>query len=198
MNWKLIPVIWRCRTIIPEVVSGERSQRNLSQTVGPSSISKGQKAMERDEFDDNSTAIVVDYREEGRRHKQFQHLRISDLAFDDVLDRLRNAIREENVAVLHEVDAPAILGKSNYRIGPARQILFFHPRLMARLLREDTAALLEAPLKFSVIAGGSQVFVRWQDPAPSFARYKSEALTELGIELSTVCKRIVDVALGKQ
>jgi uncharacterized protein (DUF302 family) len=151
--------------------------------------------MERNEMTEKAT-IVVDYREEGRQHDSFQHLRIVDLSFDDVLARLRKAIQNEDIMVLHEVDAQAILGKSNYKIGPARQILFFHPRIMARLLHGDTSALLEAPLKFSVIGSGDKVFVRWQDPAPNFARYGSETLTELGNELSAVCKRIADAALG--
>ena len=140
--------------------------------------------------------IVVDYREEGRRHEAFQHLRTTKLAYEDVLNRLRHEIQAEDIMVLHEVDAQAILSRSNYKIGPARQILFFHPRLMARLLKADTSALLEAPLKFSVIGDGDQVFVRWQDPAPGFARYGSEALTRLGVELSATCQRIADKALG--
>jgi len=154
--------------------------------------------MERNESNESANVIVVDYREEGRLQHSFQHLRITDLAFDDVLVRLRNAIQDENIMVLHEVDAQAILGNSNYKIGPARQILFFHLRLMARLLHGDTAALLEAPLKFSVIGSGDRVFVRWQDPEPSFARYGSESLAELGSELSMVCKRIAYAALGKE
>src|ERR1700742_4991270 len=151
--------------------------------------------MERNESNESANVIVVDYREEGRLQHSFQHLRITDLAFDDVLVRLRNAIQDENIMVLHEVDAQAILSRSNYKIGPARQILFFHLRLMARLLKGDTSALLEAPLRFSVIGDGDQVFVRWQDPAPNFARYGSEALTRLGVELSATCRRIADKAL---
>jgi uncharacterized protein (DUF302 family) len=114
----------------------------------------------------DSGRIVVSYREEGRVHERFQHLRVTDLVFDEMLKRLRSAIEREDIMVLHEVDAQAILNRSNYAIGPARQILFFHPRLMARLLQGDTSALLEAPLKFSVIQGEDKVFVRWQDPAP--------------------------------
>ncbi len=145
---------------------------------------------------DESATIIVHYRDEGRVHAPFQHLRVTELAFEDVLKRLRSAIEGEDIMVLHEVDAQAILKRSNYAIGPARQILFFHPRLMARLLQGDTSALLEAPLKFSVIESGNKVFVRWQDPAPSFARYESPELAALGSELAGVCQRIADEALG--
>jgi uncharacterized protein (DUF302 family) len=141
--------------------------------------------------------IVVDYREAGSVHEPFQHLRKTDLAFDDVLERLRAAIKAEDIMVLHEVDAQAILARSAYRIGPARQILFFHPRLMARLLAADTAALLEAPLKFAVVAGADGVSVRWQDPRLNYARYANPELATLGQEFSEVCKRIADAALGR-
>jgi uncharacterized protein (DUF302 family) len=140
--------------------------------------------------------ISVDYREEGRRHEDFQHLRMTNLDNDTVLARLRSAIMAEDIMVLAEVDAQSILGRSGYAIGPTRQILFFHPRLMARLLAADTSALLEAPLKFSVVAGDAGVAVRWQDPRPGYDRYGNAALTELGAELAKLCERIADAALA--
>jgi uncharacterized protein (DUF302 family) len=143
------------------------------------------------------STIMVDYREEGRRHEDFQHLRMTRLDHETVLQRLRAAIQAEDIMVLAEVDAQAILGRSHYAIGPTRQILFFHPRFMARLLAADTAALLEAPLKFSVIQGDGEVAVRWQDPLPGYARYGNEALTALGVELAFACERIADAALAQ-
>ena len=142
-------------------------------------------------------AISVDYREEGRAHEPFQHLRMATLPFAEVLDCLRAAIRDENLLVLHEIDPQTILQSANHVMGQGRQILFFHPRLMARLLEADTSALLEAPLKIAVIAGsGAQVSVRWQDPAGAFARYDNPALAALGSELAQVYERIITQALG--
>ncbi|MGY3608182.1 DUF302 domain-containing protein [Bradyrhizobium sp. Leo121] len=135
--------------------------------------------------------IVVDYLDNGKRHEPFQRLRTTSLAFDDVLEGLRLAIEAADILVLHEIDAQAVVQRSNYQIGPTRQILFFHPRFMARLLAADPSALLEVPLKFSVIAGsGGQVFVRWQDPECHFARYQNAELSQLGRELSATCERI--------
>lgn len=139
--------------------------------------------------------IRVAYREEGRRHDGFQHLRMTALDYETVLRRLRTAIQAEDMMVLAEVDAQAILARSNYEIGPTRQILFFHPRFMARLLAADTSALLEAPLKFAVIEGERGVAVRWQEPRQAFERYSAEALAALGEELSALCERIVGAAL---
>jgi uncharacterized protein (DUF302 family) len=109
---------------------------------------------------------------------------------------LRDAIIANDVWVLHEIDPQMLLRKGGYAIAAARQILFFHPRLMARLLSTDTAALIEAPLKFAVteLEGGG-VAVRWLDPEAAFARYKHPELTSLGNELAQLCARIADQAL---
>jgi uncharacterized protein (DUF302 family) len=141
--------------------------------------------------------IMVDYHEDGRQHEPFQHLRITNLPFGDILDRLRDAVRAEDLWVLHEIDPQAILGRIHYAMGEARQILFFHPRLMARLLEADPSALLEVPLKIAVIVGDAgRVSVRWQDPADSFARYGNAALAALGVELAPLYERIVAAALA--
>lgn len=142
-------------------------------------------------------AIELVYCEDGRSHEPFQHLKICNLPFDVILERLREAIRTEDLMVLHEIDPQAILARSNYVIGRARQLFFFHPRLMARLLAADPSAVLEVPLKFSIVAGAQDhVSVRWLDPAASFARYGQSALEHLGHELAEICLRIVSRALN--
>ena len=68
---------------------------------------------------------------------------------------------------------------------------------MARLMRADPAALLEAPLKFAAMAlPDGSVSVRWFDPAIAFARYDNPALAELGRELAALCERIAAKALS--
>ena len=139
--------------------------------------------------------IVVEYRDEGNTNAGFQYLRISRLPFAIVLKRLRDAIEVENLQILAEINSQAILAGSGYKIGPACQIMFFHPRLMARLLTADPSAFVEAPLKFSIVESEQQVIVRWQYPTPAYASYGSGALAELGDELSATCARIVESAL---
>jgi len=91
--------------------------------------------------------------------------------------RLHLAIEAADFWVLHETDPQALLLRGGCAIGPARQILFFHPRFMVRLLAADPAALLEAPLKFGVIElSAGNVMLRWADPAAAFARYGNRAL----------------------
>lgn len=98
-----------------------------------------------------------------------------------VTANLRQGIEANDLWVLHEINPQQLLSRGDYSIGAARQILFFHPRLMVRVLAADPAALLEPPLKFAVLAlpdGG--VSVRWMAPAAAFARYAHPALLAWG------------------
>jgi uncharacterized protein (DUF302 family) len=82
-----------------------------------------------------------------------------------------------------------LLQRGGNAIGAARQLLFFHPRLIVRLLAANPAALLEAPLKVAVIEPPSGVVtVRWSDPAAAGARDGGRALAELGRQLAKTCE----------
>jgi uncharacterized protein (DUF302 family) len=142
-------------------------------------------------------AIQVQYGEPGAAASGFQHARISGLSVPDIAARLREAIEQADLWMLHEIDPQQLLDHGGYDIHAARQLLFFHPRLLARVLEADPSALLEAPLKIAVMEmpdGGS--IIRWIDPVASFARYGSADLTALGQELALLCERIVAEALG--
>ncbi len=138
-----------------------------------------------------NAADVVRYGETGSDVTSFQHVRIIVQPLPSVVERLRQGIETAGLWVLHEINPQAILERGGHTIAAARQILFFHPDLMVRLLRADPAALLEAPLKFAVMAmPDGTCTVRWLDPAAAFARYNSTALAELGRELAALCEKI--------
>jgi len=71
--------------------------------------------------------------------------------FEATVARLRTAIAETDLFVLHEIDPQAILARSGFSIREARQLLFFHPRYMVRLLALDPSAIVEVPLKLVVL-----------------------------------------------
>lgn len=122
----------------------------------------------------------------------FQHARITTLPFEEALIRLRQAIEAAGLWVLHEIDPQKVLQRGGHDIGSARQILFFHPDLMVRLLRANPAALLEAPLKLAVMQQpDGTVTIRWHDPATAFGRYGNPVLTEMGQDLASRCEQIV-------
>ena len=139
----------------------------------------------------------VVYGEAGVAADAFQHGAMSAAPLDEVSTRLRMAIEAADLWVLHKIDPQAIVHRGEYAIGPTRQILFFHPRLMARLLEADVRALLEAPLKFVLLElPGGGVMASWQDMAAAFRRYGNPALAVLGRELADACAQVVAAALG--
>jgi uncharacterized protein (DUF302 family) len=128
----------------------------------------------------------------GSAATSFQRSVISSLAVEEVVARLKHGIVAADLWILHEINPQMLLNRGGFAIGPARQVLFFHPRLMSRLLAADSAALLEVPLKFAVIGfPDGETELRWLDPGKAFARYGSPALTELGNELAGLCEDIV-------
>jgi uncharacterized protein (DUF302 family) len=126
----------------------------------------------------------------------FQRSRNSSTSLETVVAALKSATTAADVWVLHEIDPQALLRRGGIEIAPARQLLFFHPRYMKRLLDADPAAGLEAPLKFLILTDGTGAVVRWFDPVASFGRYDNEALRSLGLELSVLCQQIADAALA--
>ena len=147
--------------------------------------------------DPKPAATRVSSADPGEAAASFQRARTCTLPVPDVVARLRQAIEAAGLWVLHEIDAQMLLRRGGYAIEAARQILFFHPRLMARLLAADPAALLEAPLKFAVLElPGGAAMVRWTDPARTFARYGSTELAEIGRALAAACEKIAAASLG--
>jgi uncharacterized protein (DUF302 family) len=127
----------------------------------------------------------------------FQRAISLESSVDDVARRLKQCIEAEDLWVLHEVNPQMLLERGGYAIAPVRQILFFHPRLMVRILAADRAALLEAPLKFAILGlAERQSELRWIDPRLSFDRYQSTQLAELGGELFELCERIAEAVAG--
>lgn len=127
-----------------------------------------------------------------RASQPFQRSLLVRGTVDDVVAQLRHAIEAQGIWVLHEINPQMLLARGGYAIDAARQILFFHPDLMARLLAADSAALIEAPLKFALTrAGEDQVMIRWSDIATVLARYGHEELVQLGRDLSVLIERIV-------
>lgn len=114
-----------------------------------------------------------------------------DSAFDleATITRLKAEILARDLWVLAELNPQMLLAKGGYEIPPARQIFYFHPRFMSRLLAANAAAIVEAPLKFVLLSPpGGPVSVRHPDIAASFAGY--EGLSALATELAAITSHI--------
>jgi uncharacterized protein (DUF302 family) len=109
---------------------------------------------------------------------------------DATVARLVRAIDAEGLLLVHAIDPQRILAASGYEIPPIRQLLFFHPRYMARLLGVDPAAVIEVPLKLVVQStpdGG--VTVRFADPRRTLGAYPG--LGALASELFAIGERLL-------
>ena len=114
----------------------------------------------------------------------------SAYGFDETLDRLRQAIEGENLMVLHEINPQQMLRMVGVRTGGMRQILFFHPRYMKRIIETNRNAAIEPPLKLVAMEmPDGKVMVRYIDPPYLFGRY--DGLEEIGRELKGVVETVV-------
>ncbi|MFQ6046097.1 MAG: DUF302 domain-containing protein [Gemmatimonadales bacterium] len=114
----------------------------------------------------------------------------STLGFDETVRALKQAIEGENLMVVHEINPQQMLRMVGVRTGGMRQILFFHPRYMKRILEANRNGGIEPPLKLLVMeAPNGSVMVRYHDPVHQLAAY--EGLEDVATELRAVIERIV-------
>ncbi len=110
--------------------------------------------------------------------------------FETTVQMLKEAIAGRELWLIHEIDPRMLLAREGLNIQPARQLLFFHPRYMRRLLEADARAVQEAPLKIVVMADESgAVVLRGPDLRAAFHRYPG--MQTLAEELATLCADIV-------
>lgn len=140
-------------------------------------------------------SAAVRYGPASAQSSEFQHVVVTSRPVDDVARRLKDGIEAADLWVLHEIDPKMVLGRGGFAIQEGRQILFFHPRLLARMLELDPAALLEAPVKFAVMQmGQAETAIRWIDPTTPFARYGNAELAKLGQNLAATCRALAEAA----
>ncbi len=114
----------------------------------------------------------------------------SALGFDATLETLKGAIEGENLMIVTEINPQQMLRMVGVQTGGMRQVLFFHPRYMKRIIETNRNGAIEPPLKVVVIEGpDGGVMIRYIDPTYLFGRY--DGLEEVGRELSEVVERIV-------
>ena len=113
----------------------------------------------------------------------------SAFAFEETVRQLEAAIDAAGLWLVHTIDPQVLLKRGGYEIPRVRQLLFFHPRFMARLLAANPAGVVEAPLKLVVLElPGGLVRVRTPEPRLAFARHPG--LGGLGSELQVLTDTI--------
>ena len=110
--------------------------------------------------------------------------------FDTTVARLAQAIAAHDLWLIHVIDPQMLLRKAGHDMPAARQLLFFHPRYLARLLAIDPAAVAEVPLKTVVLqAADGGVDVHHPRIGLQLARYAG--FEALGAELAAVGEAVV-------
>ena len=114
----------------------------------------------------------------------------SSFDFDDTVDILKGAIEQENLMFVHEIDAQRMLRMVEVQTGGMKQILFFHPRYMKRILESNRNGTIVAPLKIAVMEMPTgRVMVRYNRPTNLFDGY--DGLSDLAAELEGIIEKIV-------
>ncbi len=110
--------------------------------------------------------------------------------FDQTVALLKQAIEGENLMVVHEINPQQMLRMVGVRTGGMRQILFFHPRYMKRIVETNRHGGIVPPLKVLVMEmPNGRVMVRYHDPVHQFEPYTD--LEELAAELRGVIETVV-------
>ena len=115
--------------------------------------------------------------------------------FDQTIQLLQQAIEGQNLMVIKEINPQQMLRMVGMRVPGMRQILFFHPRYMKRIIESNRNGGIEPPLKVLVMEGpDGQVMVRYHDPVHQLAPYPG--LEEIANELRGVLENVVKSVQG--
>jgi uncharacterized protein (DUF302 family) len=120
----------------------------------------------------------------------FQTVVPSSYGFDDTVAMLKGAIEGENLMVINEIDPQKMLRMVGVKTRGIRQVFFFHPRFMKRLMDINPHATIEPPLKVAVMeTPQGTAFVKYLKPSYLFGRY--EGADAIGKELDALLAKIV-------
>ena len=114
--------------------------------------------------------------------------------FSDTVELLTAAIEEQNLMVVKTIDAQKMLKMVNKQVGGMKQLLFFHPRYMKRIIETNPLGTIEPPFKIAIMErpdGG--VVVKYIKPSSMLGKYSG--LEELGVELDGIVGQIATSVL---
>lgn len=115
---------------------------------------------------------------------------VSILDFEATVVRLKQAMIDVDLWLISEVNPQVLLERGGYAIPPARQLFFFHPRYLVRLLSADPAAVVEIPLKLVILQmPDGSVTIRQNQVKELLSRYRG--MSELAEELAEITSRLI-------
>lgn len=104
---------------------------------------------------------------------------MSKYSFSETVDLLKGAIEQQNLMVIHEVDGQKMLQMAGKKVGGMKQLFFFHPSYMAKVLESNEMAGIAIPLKIIAMEKDGKVMVRYFLPSETLKPYKgTEAIAK--------------------
>ena len=105
--------------------------------------------------------------------------------FNDTVELLTVAIEEQNLMVLKVINAQRMLKMVNMQVQGMKQLLFFHPRYMKKIMQANPMGAIEPPLKIAIMERpDGKVVVKYIKPSYLLGKY--EGLSAIGDELDEI------------
>ncbi len=86
--------------------------------------------------------------------------------------KLKQAINENELMVIHEIDGQAMLKMAGVESGPMGQIFFGKPDMMAKIMKANDMAMIQLPMKIILMEKDGMVMVRYFLPSTLLKQYK--------------------------
>jgi uncharacterized protein (DUF302 family) len=114
---------------------------------------------------------------------------ISTYSFSETVDMVKGAIEQQNLMVIHVIDGQKMLKMGGKDVGGMKQLFFFHPSYMKKVIEANSMAAIVIPLKMIVMEKDGKVMVRYFMPSTVLKPYKgTEAIAK---ELDTKMTKII-------
>ncbi|MFQ5639664.1 MAG: DUF302 domain-containing protein [bacterium] len=100
---------------------------------------------------------------------------MSKYSFDETVDILKGAIEEQNLMVIHVIDGQKMLRMAGKEVKGMKQIFYFHPKYMKKVMEANSEATIQIPLKFIVMERpDGKVILRYFMPSKVLGGYSGE------------------------
>jgi len=108
--------------------------------------------------------------------KDGSSMAMSKYSYSETVDILKGAIEEQNLMVIHQIDAQKMLRMAGKQVGGMSQIFYFHPMYMRKVMEANPEATIQIPLKFIVMEKPDKtVVIRYFKPSAVLNQYEGEA-----------------------
>lgn len=115
---------------------------------------------------------------------------MSKYSFSETVDILQGAIEGQNLMVIHVIDGQKMLRMAGKEVNGMKQIFYFHPKFMRRVIEANKDAAIQIPLKMIAMEmQNAKTAVRYFMPSTVLKDYKGEE--EIAKELDGMVEKII-------